>query len=127
MKQGDYNFRLANTIKALRKLRCLTQQEVATILCIERSTYTKLENNEVAITVDELKKISEILKISVFQILVIAEADILIDFKYTSLSEILLHYTNFIQGKDTGSVLSIEQIEYIVRKMKLFYHSKKAQ
>jgi transcriptional regulator with XRE-family HTH domain len=121
MQPPNYNLRIANTIKALRKLRGLTQQELANALFIERSAYSKLENSKVAVTVECLKEVTVTLKTSVFQILAIADADVLINFRLTSLSEILIRYTSFIQGNDKGKDLSKDELEFIITKMKSCY------
>lgn len=119
MKQTNiYNLRIAKTIKALRKLRYLTQQEMADVLFIERSAYCKLENGDVQITVEALKKISEVFETSVFQIIAIAEADMLINFRLTSLSQILINYTAYVQGTTNITSLSSDELEFIITKMK---------
>jgi transcriptional regulator with XRE-family HTH domain len=121
MKQTGYNFRIARTIKALRKMRVLTQNEMAEALCVNRSSYSKLENGEVAITVECLKIVSKILETSVFQIHVMVEADILIDFKLTCLSEILIRYTNLIVKLGDEPVLNKSELEFIIKKIKSFH------
>jgi transcriptional regulator with XRE-family HTH domain len=123
MKQLGYNFKVAHAIKAMRKLRGLTQNQVADALCIERSVYSKLENGETAIVVDYLKLISDVLATSVFQILVIAEADILINFKLTSLSDILIRYTLLMEGRTAELTLSDDELKFIITKVKSFYES----
>lgn len=123
MKQSGYNFRVAHAIKALRKLRCLTQNQVADSLYIERSVYAKLENGKAPIVVEHLKLISEVLATSVFQIHVIAEADILINFRLTSLSDILIRYTLLMEGRIIESAFSEDELEFIITKVKSFYES----
>ncbi|NLP28877.1 MAG: helix-turn-helix transcriptional regulator [Clostridia bacterium] len=46
-------------IKSLRESKGLTSKNLAEILNINQSTYSKLENNKKSISVSELKKITE--------------------------------------------------------------------
>ncbi|MCU0361251.1 MAG: helix-turn-helix transcriptional regulator [Bacteroidia bacterium] len=121
MKHSDYNTRIAVTIKAMRKLRCLSQNEVADSLFMDRSAYAKLEKGFTRIHVDCLKSISGILNTSVYQIHAIAEADILINFKFTPLSVILIKYTLLLEGKAESIQLNPHELEFIFSKIKSYY------
>lgn len=50
-------------IREIRKKRKLTQKKVADLLCMEQSTYSKLERGEHAFTINHLEKLQEILQV----------------------------------------------------------------
>ncbi len=50
---------IGERIKDLRESKCLSAKELAEILDINQSTYSKLENDKKSIAVSELKRISE--------------------------------------------------------------------
>lgn len=54
-----------NNIKKLRKINKKTQQEIADILSITQSQYSRIENNKCYISVDHLTKLSEYYGVSI--------------------------------------------------------------
>lgn len=89
MKIYEYDLKVIMVVKALRNFYDLKQYELAEVLCLERSVYSKIEHGERALTIGELRRIAKHFKITVFEIFLIAEADVSIDFKKRSLEEIL--------------------------------------
>lgn len=56
---------LGEKLKSLREKSGKTQQEIATILCLNRVTYTQYENNKRIPPLDSLKKLSEIYNVTI--------------------------------------------------------------
>lgn len=56
---------LGEKLKSLREKSGKTQQEIATILCLNRVTYTQYENNKRVPPLDSLKKLSEIYNVTI--------------------------------------------------------------
>jgi len=52
-------------IKRVRNQKRLTQKEIAEVLCVSQSSYAKIESGNVALTVDYLLKIAQILNVPV--------------------------------------------------------------
>ena len=64
---------MAYTVKQARKLSGLTQQQMADVLCVHRSTYMKLEESPDKITIGQAKAISNATGVPVDSILFFAE------------------------------------------------------
>lgn len=56
---------LGEKLKSLREQSGKTQQEIATILCLNRVTYTQYENNKRIPPLDSLKKLAEIYNVTI--------------------------------------------------------------
>ena len=61
--------RKMNRIKELRKERDMTQEELGELLGVKRATVSKYENEQMAPSIDVLKKLSEIFSVSINYIL----------------------------------------------------------
>lgn len=122
MNQHEYNLKIARTIKALRELRRVKQQVLADNLFMGRSTYCKIENGEILLNPGQLKVIAETLNTSVFQIFAIAEADELINFKSTCLSEILISFVLMHKPETYHLNIGEEGLTFIIEKIKKSYH-----
>ena len=61
--------RKMNRIKELRKERDMTQEELGELLGVKRATVSKYENDQMAPSIDVLKKLSEIFSVSINYIL----------------------------------------------------------
>lgn len=64
---------MAYTVKQARKLSGLTQQQMADVLCVHRSTYIKLEESPDKITIGQAKAISNATGVPVDSILFFVE------------------------------------------------------
>jgi transcriptional regulator with XRE-family HTH domain len=60
---------VGNNIKKYRELKNLTRETVAAEMDMSLSGYSKIERNEVDLTVSKVKKIAEVLGVDVSQIL----------------------------------------------------------
>lgn len=56
---------LNNNIKHLRNIKGISQQELADKVGIDRSTISRIENNEIETTIDNAIKIAEALEVSI--------------------------------------------------------------
>jgi len=56
---------IATRIKALRKEKSLSQQEVADLLGVQRPTYSKIESGQIIPTVKHIIKLSELFQVSI--------------------------------------------------------------
>lgn len=90
MKNMDYDFKVTKTIKILRGLKAMKQQQVADALFMERSNYTKIETGKGMFSLSQLKILAELFGISLFQLLAITEAGEMNDIELSRLSDILL-------------------------------------
>jgi transcriptional regulator with XRE-family HTH domain len=59
---------IGNNIKKYRELKNLTRESVAAEMDMSVSGYSKIERNEVDLTVSKVKKIAEVLGVDVSQI-----------------------------------------------------------
>jgi transcriptional regulator with XRE-family HTH domain len=106
------------TIKAYRELRQIKQSVLANAINISQTTYSKIESGEIAITPGLSKTISIALGTSNFQILAIVEANEVFTENYIPLSELLLNYAKMIAGIDTKHILTHDELEFIIKKIK---------
>ncbi|MFY8166151.1 MAG: helix-turn-helix domain-containing protein [Sediminibacterium sp.] len=60
---------LGENIKKFRELKNITREVIASELEMSLSGYSKIERNEVDLTISKIQKIAEILKVDVSQIL----------------------------------------------------------
>lgn len=122
MNQQEYNLKIARAIKALRELRRVKQQIVADNLSLGRSSYCKIENGEIILNPGQLKVIAQTLNITVFQIFAIAEADDIINFKSTCLSDILLWFVLNKTEKQYQFEIGEEGLTFIIESIKRSYY-----
>jgi transcriptional regulator with XRE-family HTH domain len=61
----DYRIKLGDAIKEIRKERGYSQEELAEIMQISRSTISKIENGKFAFSVDYLSKLGWYLKFEI--------------------------------------------------------------
>ncbi len=118
MRHLEYDLKLATTIKAYRELRQIKQSVLAAAIKVSQTTYSKIESGEIAITPGQLKDISIALGTSNFQILAIVEANEVCVENYIPLSELLLNYAKMLAGIDTKHVLTDEELDFIIKKIK---------
>jgi transcriptional regulator with XRE-family HTH domain len=118
MRHLEYDLKLAMTIKAYRELRQIKQSVLANAINVSKTTYSKIESGEIAITPGLLKIISINLGTSNFQILAIVEANEVFTENYIPLSELLLNYAKIIAGIDTKQILTHDELEFIIKKIK---------
>lgn len=121
MKLLEYDLKVIRTVKALRELRQVKQVTIALALDIDRTTYSRIENGELPISFGQLKIIASELNTSVFQIMAIADADDDLDFKMTSLSDILVRFVLMHEGKSQKIAFTEVELEYIIGKIKTHY------
>lgn len=114
----EYDIKLASTIKAYRELRRIKQSTIAEAMGITQTAYCKIENGDAAISPGQLKIIASVLKTSMLQILVIVEGSELINFQFTPISELLLEFVKMVEGYDKTTVLSDDELEFIIEKIK---------
>ncbi len=60
---------LGDTIKKFRELKNITRETMAAELDMSLSGYSKIERNEVDLTISKIQKIADILKVDISQIL----------------------------------------------------------
>jgi transcriptional regulator with XRE-family HTH domain len=97
------------------------QISMAEALGMDESNYCKLEKGYKPLSLGQLKTIATHLQASYLQILLLAEGDDLINFKYSPLSTILLEYIMMLEkrGEETG--FSKEELEFLIAKIKESY------
>lgn len=67
---------IGNKIKKVRELRNFTQEYVAQKLGITQESYSRIEANRAALTLQRLDKISEVLEVSVFELMSFDEKNV---------------------------------------------------
>lgn len=65
----ELNKKIGENLSRFRTAKNLTQQEISEALGMSRTSYNQLENGHSHITVEKLYEISEVLKISVLDLL----------------------------------------------------------
>ncbi len=118
MRHLEYDKKLALTIKAFRELRQIKQSKIAKAINVTQTTYSKIECGEIAITPGQLKFISVALGTSNFQILTIAEAEVVFHENFIPLSELLLNFAKMLAGIDIEYSLTDQELEIILNKIK---------
>ena len=121
MRPIEYDLKIIRAIKALRILKCIKQINIANALQISQPSYCKIESGIWAITVGQMRIIAKELDVSTTQILTIAEADFIINFKITPLSEILLKFVLMLENKNENDDFEKEEMEFILSKIKEGY------
>lgn len=116
MRHLEYDIRLATTIKALREMRRIKQAVIAAALNMEQATYCRIEYGEIAITPGQIKIIANVLGTSIFQIFAIVESEDLMNLKHETLSEILLKFVKMFEGTETTTLITEEELYYIIEK-----------
>lgn len=61
----DLNEIVCSKLKELRKQKGITQEEAAELLCMERTTYNKLEQGKRDISLNSLVQIAEVFKVEI--------------------------------------------------------------
>lgn len=73
MRLDDYDKQIMKVVKNLRSEKGLKQFVVADALSVDRSVYCRIENGEATFSTSQLKLISNVLGVSLHQILFLAE------------------------------------------------------
>lgn len=71
----DYNSLIANNIREKREAMKIIQSAFAKMIGMSASSYSRLENGEIQITINTLKKISDAMNVSVIEVLNIATSN----------------------------------------------------
>lgn len=64
-EENGYSYRIGNKIKKFRELKNLTQEHLAQEINMSVSGYSRIERDEVKVTIDKLEKISNVLGVKV--------------------------------------------------------------
>ena len=57
-----------NNVKHYRKIKKLTQEDIAKLMHIERSTYTKKEKGNIGFTIEEIFLLEKVLEVSIYDL-----------------------------------------------------------
>jgi transcriptional regulator with XRE-family HTH domain len=76
LTSSDLNIRLALILKTNRMKRSLTQQQVADILKINQSTYSRVELGEISLSVEQLAMVADFFSLSLHELLLTLDAEI---------------------------------------------------
>lgn len=105
IKEGYYIFN--NNVKFLRKQKKLNQAELASLLKIDRSKISKIENGDDNTSLELAIAISEVFNISLYDML---KKDLSEESTIKSLDELYSEYKNILTEED------IEIITFIIQK-----------
>jgi transcriptional regulator with XRE-family HTH domain len=62
-------FNIGNRVHLVRSKKQLSQQEMAELLCVSPSAYSRLERNETQVSLEEIPRYAELLKVPVQELL----------------------------------------------------------
>lgn len=114
-------------LKKLRKEKKLTQEEIANILRIDRTTYSKYETGDSEPNIDTIIALADIFETSIDKIIgyepknkpIITEYEYMIIQKYRNVSLEKKEMINFALGiKDEPNSLSTKELKDIVKMVK---------
>ena len=71
--ENNMNELLGERIKVLRKVRNLTQEQLADKICVSRQRYARIESGTTSITFDILAKIADVLDVTVRDITMVLD------------------------------------------------------
>lgn len=95
---------LNKNVKHLRNSKGISQQELADKIGIDRSTISRIENNEIETTVDNALKIAEVLKVSLADLL---GKDLSIDSESNELDSLLFSKAKALTDDEKKAVLQV--------------------
>lgn len=73
MKLSDFDLNVINVVTKLRVSKGLGQKNIAYLLHINQSTYSRIESGKKALTIGQLKLISTLFDLSLIEIIKLAE------------------------------------------------------
>jgi len=97
---------LGERIKVLRKVRNLTQEQLADKLCVSRQRYARIESGTTSITFDILAKIADVLDITVRDITMVLDE-----------SPVIAHRSLNVE---TGSEMMFDMIDFFYANKHLY-------
>lgn len=100
MKPQELELKIVRAIKSLRISKNLKQINLARALKISESNYSKIESGKKALTISQLKTISDYLGISYLAVVLQAEADDLIDRTINPIGDLLVEYHALLEKRN---------------------------
>lgn len=76
MKPTDYEIKIVNTIRAMRNLNNYSQEYCAEVLHTTQANYSRMESGKYAISIRDLKHLSDAFKIQPSELLQLAETSL---------------------------------------------------
>lgn len=122
MKPEAFEFKVIKVIKTLREMKGLQQLPCAAALGMSECNYFKIERGESAISIERLRILSDFLKISYHQILMLAEGPDLINSKFNPLSKILVECVLLLEARGANTGFTKEELEELISKIKEHYN-----
>jgi len=118
VKTDEYELRLVEVIKTIRKMNGLKQLNLCKDIGISESAFCKIEKGQQVISLRQLRDIAEALKTSYIHMLFFAESDQLKYMKLKPLSAVLLDYFLKLQNSAEDIGHSEEEIESLIDKIR---------
>lgn len=111
--------KIGNKIKKIRELKNYTQEYMANELSMSISNYSKIERDEISITIDRLEEIAIILKMKFQDILAFDEKNV---FNFINSPHLQGYINNLYAGNNVDEVLNqiFTRLNNIEKKLKYF-------
>lgn len=123
MKPREFELNVIRAVRAIRLLKEEKQINIARALSMTDSNYCKIERGEKAITLEQLRIVSNYLKTSYLQILIIAESKLNNTQNYISLSQILVNYVYKLASKENNEKPNKEELITLIEKINDYYNT----
>ncbi len=124
MKKHKYDLKVMRVIKAVREVKNLKQLAMANALDMSEGNYNKIENGHHHVELWQLRILAKELKISLHQIVIIAEAEEEIDFGKAAPPDILNECIRLIDSHGTELKLANDELERVILKIKKSYYKR---
>lgn len=121
MKPKALELKVIQVIKTLRLIKNEKQYEFAVALGMTECNYSKIEKAHKAISLDQLKTLSEHLKIPYHLILMLADGLDLINFNFNPLSKILVQYVLMLEKQNGNTAFTEAELKNLITKIKEHY------
>ncbi len=121
MKPLDYDLKLISLIKTLRERNGFKHVNLAHPLGVDRTTYGRMENGELAFTPGQLQIMAHELQTNHLQLLILTDSKYDPQFYNTTFSTILIKVIKMAEGRDEPIQFSEAELSFVIAHLKRKY------
>lgn len=118
MKPLDYDLRLISLIKTLRERNGFKHINLSEPIGVDRTTYGRMENGELAFSPGQLKIMAHELHTNHLQLLILADSKYDEHFYNTTFSTILIKAIKMAEGRDEQIHFSEAELNFVIAHIK---------
>lgn len=122
MKPLDYDLKLIALIKTLRERNGFKHINLADPIGVDRTTYGRMENGELAFSPGRLKIMAHELQTNHLQLLILTDSKSDTQFYNTTFSTILIKAIKLAEGRDEPIQFSEAELNFVIAHIKRKYH-----